>query len=475
MISSLLLDPTEEPSTSRAAILSHYLAVSIFSGALIVLYGPKILPLVALAVISTTIHNLRRAALGLACVVNLVLIDAGDAKTAQHLLHLLPFFVFNALFILLADRVKAFGRHYLVFITAMVLVLIGIQIAAEQLYDHSKLATRMTMPIILNFWTYMNYVKVPLTGLTYVEKVIWLRPFWFRWIIPFGSNVEIKRGLFEQTKVNVRQFQRFALITLFLVVGLFFYENLFFEKQVAFAKASWLPNLLTLPLLSTQGYGIAFDRFPIETGTLVAQQSWTFLLLQVAAVVHFLLYIGAYSSTAITLAVLAGFDIPLHVQAFWRARNFSEFYLKTTFHYSYLLRTHLMPAFARMGAFGLKGRSKQAWTIAASIFVASAVSLLFGRSHWLGRSVDMATRLHMTLHQLQYPMLVALLCAANLIFYRRVQLSNGPLRLLFILAYFFIFQLTLVFGFQFLRTDSLVKLEFAISMLKIFNPFSYIN
>lgn len=449
--------------------------MSIFSGALFVLYGPQILPLVALAIISTTVHNLRRAALGLACVANLILIDAGDTEIAQHLLHLLPFLLFNALFIVLVDHVKAFARHYLVFVTAMVLVLLGVQVAAEQMYDHSKLATRMTMPIILNFWTYMNYVKVPLTGLTFIEKVIWLRPFWFRWIIPFGSNVEVKRGLFEKTYIDARQFQRFALISLFLVAGLFFYENLFFEKGVAFRKATWLPNLVTLPLLSTQGYSIAFERFPIEAGTLVAQQSWTFLLLQVAAVVHFLLYIGAYSSTAITLAVLAGFDIPLHVQAFWRARNFSEFYLKTTFHYSYLLRTHLMPAFARMGALGLKGRSKQAWTIAASIFVASAVSLLFGRSHWLGRSVDVATRLSMSFHQLQYPVLVALLCAANLIFYRRVQLANGPLRLLFILAYFFIFQLTLVFGFQFLRTDSQVKLEFAISILKIFSPFSYIN
>lgn len=455
---------------------NHISMVFIFSVALSLFYGLHILVIIALALVATHFPQFRRPSLGLACLLSALLVERAGTSVLNQALNLIPFYIFNFGFIFLVDRFKTLRRHYLPIVAGLVLTLIATQYLSEYFFGTSKLATLLTMPIILNIWGYMNYVKVPLEGLSYLERVIWLRPFWFRWIVPLGSNLDVKRGLFQFTSVNAPLFRRYATISMAIVLALFCLENMVFNKTLTFVKVEWLPNILSIPLVSTQGFAAAFKLYPAGGEISDLQQSWIFLGLQCAAVVHFLLYIGAFSSTAISIGVLAGFDIPLHVQAFWRARTFSEFYLKTTYHYSYLLRTHLMPVFSRFRFGGLKGRAKQSLTIALSIFVASAVSLLFGRSHWLGQHVDLVTRLKMSLHQLQYPALVALVCALNAVFNRgerKVQATTFFPMILLNLLYFFIFQFTLIFGFQFLRTDTSTKLDFALVLLGALNPVNY--
>lgn len=467
----------ENPSSGARDLFkpTTLLILGLFAAASSFIFHFKIFALIGLLILSHFALRYRRVLLTAACLLKLVWIDLTFTNFGLGPLHFVPFYLFNAAFIFSVDRFKVIRRHYLPMVLVLVAGLVTFQYTASAFLLNQKLAMQICVPIILNVWTYMNYVKVPLHELHFVERVIWLRPFWYEWIIPFGSNVEVKHGLLARPQFDAARFSRFAWVSILFFVSLFLYENAIFNKTFTFSKASWVPRLFDIPLVSTQGFYSAFDRFPLDRLS-EAGQGWAFLAVQSAAALHFILFIGLFSSFAITMAVLAGFDIPLHVQAMWRANSFSEFYIKTTYHYSYLIRTHLMPALARLRIPGLSGRLKQATNIGISIFIISSVSLFFGRSHWLGPSFDFTKRLELSTYQLQYPILVGLICALNIAFNRgpkdkiKRSLLSRSARLA---LYFFIFQFTLIFGFQFLRTDSETKVRFATAMLQIFNPASY--
>lgn len=432
---------------------------------------------VILCILAATSDRYRRWALGAAGIGNLFLIERFGQPFGVSPIHLVPLFVFNAGFIALVHHTKFSRLNYFTILGAIVAALGSLQFAASHIVDY-RLALILTAPIMTNIWVYLNYVRVPLSNLTFLERVIWLRPFWYRWLLPYGSYVDIKEKILRRPAVNFGKLERFAAIFMMVTIATFLFENIFFMKPYAFPKVGWLPHLFDLPLVSRQGYQIMFDLFPIDEARSPLGQSWIFLAAQTLAAIHFLLYVGMYSAGAIWMAIVAGFDIELHVRAFWRARTFSGFYLRMNYHYTYIIRTHFLPVLARLRfPFG-EGRLRNAWIIATAIFPVSFLSLYFGRTLWLGAQVAPEARLEAALTNYQYPLITALLCAGHALIRRdRLDSKSGraqPLRQVArMILYFFIFQMALIFGFQFLRSTLEIKFEFAAAILRIFDPRFY--
>lgn len=438
---------------------------------------------VLLSILASVSEKSRRWALSLACLGNLFLIERFGQPFGITPAHLIPLFLFNAAFIWIVHHTKFARQNYLTILAAVVLVLGATQIIASHIVDY-RLALILTAPIMTNIWVYLNYARVPLSDFTFIERIIWLRPFWYRWLLPYGSYVDIKDKVLRRPSVNFPKLERYAAIFLAITLVTFLFENIFFVKPYAFPKVSWLPHPFELPLVSRQGYQTMFDWYPVDATRSAIRQSWIFLAAQTLAAIHFLLYVGMYSAGAIWTAILAGFDIELHVRAFWRARTFSGFYLRMNYHYTYIIRTHLLPVLARFRFPSVEGRMRDAWIIGASVFPISYLSLYFGRTLWMGSQVAPEERLFAALGNFQYPLITALLCAANVLIRAehadtksKIGNSIGPMvrQTARIGLYFFIFQVALIFGFQFLRSSLDIKFEYALAILRIFNPAAYLT
>ncbi len=450
---------------------------ALFAVVLCAIQATEIFIIIPLCLFSMWSPKYRKHTLTAACLVSLLLIDRFGLPFDIAAYHLIPYFIFNAIFILIFDRFERLRRHYMLVIFSLIIFILFFQYSAGQIFGNTRLALMLTAPIIMNIWTYMNYVKVPLPELSFIERVIWLRPFWYGWLLPYGSNVDIKKSLFISPQLDVAKFRRYTVVGFGFALALFCLENMIFLKPYVFAAVDWLPRLSDIPMVSREGYQIAFDRYPVGIERSELGQALRFLFIQSAAVVHFILYIGLYSTSLITLAVLAGFDIPLHVQDMWSARTFSEFYIKTNYHYSYLIRTHLMPTFARFRIPWLRGRLMQAWVVGASVFIVSEISMYFGRSLWLGSQLDFFGRIAKSTGNLHYAALTAVICAVN-VFFRSPHVEMQPSivpRVLKVIAFFLIFQFSLIFGFQFLRTAPQIKMEYAKVVLKLVSPLSYLR
>lgn len=458
----------------------NFAAILVSTAALVFIHHEwAMIAVVILCMVASTAEKYRRWALALACLGNLFVIERFGQPFGMTPAHLIPLFLFNAAFIGLVHHTKFARQNYLTVLAAVVLVLGATQIIASHIVDY-RLALILTAPIMTNIWVYLNYVRVPLSDLTFFERIIWLRPFWYRWLLPYGSYIDIKDKILRRPSVNFPKLERYAVIFLTITVITFLFENIFFVKPYAFPKVSWLPHVFELPLVSRQGYQIMFDWFPVDATRSPLRQSMIFLAAQVLAAIHFLLYVGMYSAGAIWTAILAGFDIELHVRAFWRARTFSGFYLRMNYHYTYIIRTHLLPVLARFRFPSVEGRLRDAWIIGASVFPISYLSLYFGRTLWMGSQVAPEERLFAALGNFQYPLITALLCAANVLIRSesadsKSKTANPLIQVARIGLYFFIFQMALIFGFQFLRSTLDIKIEYAIAILRIFNPNSYLT
>lgn len=438
--------------------------------------SPTVLLILALCAVSTVVPKIRRISLFGACLVNIFLLNSFVRSFDIGPLHLIPFFIFNAAFILVFDKFAALRRHYFLLVLALIMIIGLIQGSLGRLGISTKDAVLAATPIVANIWAYMNYIKLPIHSLTFIERVVWLRPFWYRWVIPYGSNREISDALGNDATVNVADIARGLRILAMITIGMFFFENLVFETNEVFARVDWIPHLLNYPLVYRDGYSVAIEA---ATNYSQFQRALHYLAVQSAATVQFLFIIALYSSAAITTARFAGFKIDLHVRDFWNAKNFGDFYFRTNHHFSVLIRNHLLPKFSRIKAPFLPDSIRQALVIAAAVFIVSSLSMYVGRGLFLGGNIHFEDRIAAYFSNYHYSTLTALVCAMH-VFIRKKSLAPGGRilgsiwRIARPCLYFAVFQFTLIFGFHFLKTAPETKLDFAAAILKLFHFNTYL-
>jgi hypothetical protein len=438
--------------------------------------SPTVLLILALCAVSTVVPEIRRLSLFAACLVNIFLLNSFVRSFDIGPLHLVPFFIFNAVFILVFDKFAALRRHYFLLVISLVMIIGIIQGALGRLGISTKDAVLAATPIVANIWAYMNYIKLPIHSLSFIERVVWLRPFWYRWVLPYGSNREISDALGSDATVNVADITKGLRILALITIGMFFFENLVFEKNEVFARVDWIPHLLNYPLVYRDGYSVAIEA---AAGHSQLRRSLYFLAVQSAATVQFLFIIALFSAAAITTARFAGFKIDLHVRDFWNAKNFGDFYFRTNHHYSLLIRNHLLPKLSRINISFLPDSMRQAFVVAAAVFIVSGLSMYVGRGLFLGGNIHFEDRLAAYFSNYHYSTLTALVCAMH-VFVRKKSLAPGGRilgsiwRIVKICIYFAIFQFTLIFGFHFLKTDPETKLHFAAAILKLFHFSTYL-
>lgn len=451
---------------------------TLLSGIALITYitSPFVVCILALCAASTVNPETRRLSLFVACLVNLFLLNSFVRSFDIGPLHLVPFFLFNATFILVFDKFAALRRHYFLLVLTLVIIIGIIQGSLSKLGISNRDATLAATPIVANIWAYMNYIKLPIHSLSFIERVVWLRPFWYRWVIPYGSNREICDALAGDTAVNVADINRGLRILALIAIGMFFFENLVFEKNEVFARVDWIPHLLNYPLVYRDGYAAAIEAAPSVSQL---QRSLYYLAVQSAATAQFLFIIALYSTAAITTARFAGFKIDLHVRDFWNAKSFGDFYFRTNHHFSVLIRNHLLPKLSRIKVSFLPDSIRQALVIAASVFVVSSLSMYVGRGLFLGGNIQFEDRLGAYFANYHYSTLTALVCAIH-VFVRRRRLTPSSRALsaiwkgIRLCIYFSVFQFTLIFGFHFLKTAPETKLQFAADMLKLFHFNTYL-
>ncbi|MBN8538742.1 MAG: hypothetical protein J0L82_00025 [Deltaproteobacteria bacterium] len=465
----------------RKLVITYHLnwssTVTLFSGIALIgfITSPTVILIFVLGAVSTIFPEIRRLSLFAACLVNIFLMNSYLRSFDIGPLHLVPFFIFNSAFILLFDKFAALRRHYFLLMFALIMIIGLIQGSLGKLGISNRDAILASTPIVANIWAYMNYIKLPIRSLTFIERVVWLRPFWYRWVIPYGSNREISDAIDGPVTVNVADITRALRILALITIGMFFFENLVFEKNEVFPRVDWIPHLLNYPLVYRDGYAAAIEAAGTATQL---QRSLYYLAVQSAATVQFLFIIALYSTAAITTARFAGFKIDLHVRDFWNAKNFGDFYFRTNHHFSLLIRNHLLPKLSRIKVPLLWDSMRQALVVAAGVFVVSSLSMYVGRGLFLGGNIHFEDRLATYFSNYHYSTLTALVCAVH-VFIRKKSLapSGRVLALIWRVGrpclYFLVFQFTLIFGFHFLKTTPETKLQFAADILKLFQFDTY--
>jgi hypothetical protein len=455
--------------------------LTLLSGALLIgfISSPILTVILALCAVSTVIPEVRRVSLFAACLINIFLLNSFIQSFEIGPLHFVPFFVFNMIFIFVFDKFEVLRRHYFLVVLALIAVIGMIQRTFDHLGVSAKDATLAATPIVANFWAYVNYVKLPMTSLSFIERVVWLRPFWYRFVIPYGSNREILDGLERPVTVQVEEITKGLRILALISVGMFFFENLVLKKNVVFTRADWIPHILNFPLVYRDGYTAAIEVFDHRLTDSQLQRSLYYLAVQSAATVHFLFMIALYSAAAISTARFAGFKIDLHVRDFWNAKNFGDFYFRINHHFSVLIRNHLLPKLSRIKVPYLTDPLRQAFVIATAVFTVSSLSMYIGRGLFLGANVHFEDRLASYFSNYHYSTITAAVCAMH-VFIRKQRFApwNPSLGLIWraakLIVYFLVFQFTQIFGFHFLKTDPETKLQFAATILKLFHFNTYL-
>lgn len=278
-------------------------------------------------------------------------------------------------------------------------------------------------------------------------KTVWVRPFWFLWVVPFWHYSRPIDSVVEP--VEEKSFGKdvhFLLRFIFIFAVMTVFENVFFRHAILTPDLPFL-RYFEFPITHRDGFEAyltpRFSRADVISG-------------QVLSTIHYLFSAFLQAEVGINFARIWGIPLESHVQDFWNARNFTDFYYRTAHYYALLLRRVIF--YVRRYFPRWKNWPSFSYVVfAGAFFVSSQINMYIGRGLYLDDTIGTTTRFLKSVENYQYSAIMTVLCLMSLILGRP---ANSRVNYVKIAGFFFITAFALVFGFHYLATPPEVKVEF---------------
>lgn len=371
------------------------------------------------------------------------------------LISFILFTCFNAVFLITAPRKILSTRPLLSMLFVGTLIAVTYQSITEGLAVERRRAFALLHPILFSFWSYCSNLQRNSNELNFFYRVLWLRPFWYTWILPFGTQQEAARIALQQTnpEITARRLRSDLKNFSFFIVAYTIFENLFFSKTYRTYDLGIVRKISALPNTYRDGFQ------EVLSGAYSGAEAF---FAQFISTIHFLG--GAYFYTTLCLisVSLSGGDIHPHTTAFWKAKSFSDFCFRTGYHYAMeIQRSTLRPLFSLL-AF-IKNHSIRLFLgVFFAVYIVSAICLYLGRGVNLWMSLSIWERTLLFISSNTYSPLIGLLCAGFAILESRATTFGRSKKIRFLRFPVYILALTLVyiFSFHFLNSGTSERLMF---------------
>lgn len=369
----------------------------------------------------------------------------------------LLFLVFNSIFILVCSLLPQKRKNpFLSMIFVGILIFIAVA-TTNFFMKTSSLNLLILNPIIFSYWTYVSYlIHGGFENLNFFSKVLWLRPFWFSWVLPFGNTPEISKISHspEQLDVVVKRVQSDAKFFSIFIIAFAFFENIFFNRVYYTFKIPQITSLMNFPYTHTDGFQVLLSGRYSQFEAFSAQ----FL-----SALHFLGNSYLYSTIRLISLCFSGRTLKPHTQNFMDAKSFTDYYFKISYYYSILIRYYFFKPLVSNFKFIKNHKIKLFLGIFISVSTVSMISSYLGRGLTSHDDFFSIEKIVLFLKNYHYAVVSALVCAISIVFEKSLTLSGKyyfVLQKIKVLVYLIISSILYTLIFNFLISDIDIRLKF---------------